>query len=68
MCREQHLQPLTVRILLACFLIFSVIIGVMELHRRDVIVMEKDDGVPQAAFKYDSVEDLIEIEIYDYEG
>ena len=35
----------------------------MEFLRREVIVT---DGVPQATIEYDSLEDLIEIEIYDY--
>ena len=64
MCQEQqHFQSLALRTILACFLIFSTIFGVMEFLSREVIVT---DGVPQATIEYDSLEDLIEIEIYDY--
>ena len=58
---HQHFQSSAFRTILACFILFSLIIFVAELIRKEAIVVEEENIVLQVSEK------LIEIEIYDSE-
>ena len=65
MClQHQHFQPSAFRSILTCFIIFSVILIMLELMRRDAIVKGKENIALQDVISSFSTG---KIEIYDSE-
>ena len=64
---HQHFQSSAFRTILACFILFSLIIFMAELIGKEAIVVEEENIVLQDVKSSFSTEKLIEIEIYDSE-